>query len=403
MRLKLLGAAVIAAAVMFSGCANTAPEAAAPKAAEGSATTATPAVAALIKKFNLEVVDYDYTKAAIGNGTRTGAKALLIDARPEKMYMKSTIPSSLNIPDTAFDKFVGQLDKVAKDKEIIVYCGGWACGKSPKVAGMLKAKGFTNVKLYQAGEPEWKKKTYVEVGSPVVASAIKKGQSVIIDARPAKMFAKSTIPSSINIPDTEFAKYVNQMDNVAKDTEVITYCGGYACHKSHVVAEELMKMGYTNVKVYAGGLPLWKEEKREMVSAAKPAAPKAEVKAEAGMVNGIKPGADEGTVDGEWFKANYKTLTNVQIVDVRSAGEHAAGAMAGAINIEAGAMSAADFVAKLPKDKVVVFHCASGGRAMEAHAKAIEGGADKSKTYYFDANLNCAGGECKIEVNEPLG
>jgi rhodanese-related sulfurtransferase len=402
MRLKLLGAAAIAAAVMFSGCASSAPEAA-PQAVEGSAMEATPAVAGLIKKFNLEVVDYEYTKAAIGNGTRTGAKALLIDARPEKMYMKSTIPSSLNIPDTAFDKFVGQLDNVAKDKEILVYCGGWACGKSPKVAGMLKAKGFTNVKLYQAGEPEWKKMTYVEVGSPVVASAIKKGQAVIIDARPAKMFAKSTIPTSINIPDTEFAKYVNQMDNVAKDTEIITFCGGYACEKSHIVAEELMKMGYTNLKVYAGGLPQWKSEKREMVSAAKPAAPKAAVETDAKMVNGIKPGVDEGTVDGEWFKENMTNLPNVQIVDVRSAGEHATGALPGAINIEAGAMSAADFVAKLPADKVVIFHCASGGRAMEAQAKAIEGGADASKVYYFDANINCASGKCEIEVNEPLG
>ena len=40
---------------------------------------------------------------------------------------------------------------------------------------------------------------------------------------------------------------------------------------------------------------------------------------------------------------------------------------------------------------------------MEAAQKAKEGGADMSMTYYFDANINCAGSDCKIEVNEPLG
>ena len=77
--------------------------------------------------------------------------------------------------------------------------------------------------------------------------------------------------------------------------------------------------------------------------------------------------------------------------------------MAGAINIEAGEMDAKAFVAKLPKGKIVVFHCASGGRAMEAADKAKEGGADMSKTFYFDANLDCQGSKCSIEVNEPLG
>jgi rhodanese-related sulfurtransferase len=398
MNLKLLGALALSVGLLFTGCADTQP--AAPVKKEMSAPTA--GVAKLIKKFNLEVVDYDYAKKAIGNGTRKGAKALLIDARPEKMYAKSTIPSSLNIPDTAFDKFVGQLDKVAKDKEILVYCGGWACGKSPKVAGMLKAKGFTNVKLYQAGEPEWKKMSYVEVGTPVVAAAYKKGSAVLIDARPYKKYLGATIPSSVSIPDTAMATLEGRFP-VDKTTPIITYCGGYDCHKSHVVADRLLELGYTNVKVYAGGLPQWKKEGMATTGGSAKKAPAAAAEKTAEMVNGIKLGEDEGTVDGEWFKANYKTLANVQIVDVRSASDHKAGAMAGSINLEAEKMNAKDFVAALPKDKVVVFHCASGGRAMEAQAKAVEGGMDASKVYYFDANLDCQGDECKIEVNEPLG
>ncbi len=121
------------------------------------------------------------------------------------------------------------------------------------------------------------------------------------------------------------------------------------------------------------------------------------------MVAGIKLGEDEGTVDGEWFKANLGKLPNVQIVDVRSPDEFKVGALPGAINIEAGKLKAAEFVAKLPKDKTVVFNCSAGARSMEAWDKAMEGKADMTKVYYFDANIDCSAGKCKIEVNEPLG
>lgn len=400
MRLKLLSALALSIALFFTGCATN--EAATP-AAKKELHQPTAKVAGLIKKFNLEIVDYDYTKAAIGNGTRKGAKALLIDARPAKMYEKSTIPSSLNIPDTAFDKYVGQLDQVAKDREIIVFCGGWHCGKSPKVAGMLKERGFTNVKLYQAGDPEWEKKSYVEVGTPVVAAAYKKGSAVLIDARPYKMYLDATIPGSISISDTAVDKLSGRFP-ADKNTPIITFCGGYNCDKSHTVAEKLLSLGYTKVKVYAGGLPQWKKDGMPTTGSKAKKAPKTDAPKKAVMVNGIKLGEEEGIVDGDWFKANLDKLpANVQIVDVRSPEEFKTGSLPAAINIEAGKLKAAEFVAKLPKDKVVVFNCASGGRAYEAWDKAVDaGGMDAKKVFYFDANIDCSGGNCKIEVNEVL-
>jgi len=401
MRVKLLSIVALSTALLFTGCAKY--EAVTP-IAKKELHAPTAKVAGLIKKFNLKVVDYDYTKKAIGNGTRKGAKALLIDARPAKMYVKSTIPSSLNIPDTKFNDYVGQLDKVAKDKEIIVFCGGWHCGKSPKVAGMLKKKGFTNVKLYQAGEPEWKKKTYVEVGTPVVAAAMKKNSAVIIDARPYKMFLKSTISGSISIPDTKVNELAGRFPT-DKSTKIITYCGGYHCGKSHAVARKLKSLGYKNVAVYAAGLPGWKKAGMPTTGGvAKKAPAKAEVAKDSKMVAGVMLGEDEGTVDGEWFKAQLSNLpANIQIVDVRSPEEFKSGGLPRAINIEAGKLKAKEFVAKLPKDKTVVFNCSAGARSMEAWDKAKEGGADMTKVYYFDANIECTDGKCKVEVNEPLG
>ena len=125
------------------------------------------------------------------------------------------------------------------------------------------------------------------------------------------------------------------------------------------------------------------------------------------MVDGVKLGADEGTVDGEWYKAlivSGKIPANVAVIDVRSPAEFANGHIKGAINVEAGKMSAADFAAKLPKDKISIINCATGGRAMEAHMKLKDAKIDVSKVLYFDANIKCdASGKCEIKVNEPLG
>lgn len=390
----------LVAALLLVGCAGN-NEAAKPAAMEMGKPA--PKVQMLIDKFKLEVVDFEYAKKAIGNGTRKGAKSLLIDARPAKMYAGKTIPSSLNIPDTEFDKYVGQLDKVAKDKEILVYCGGWECGKSPKVAGMLKKKGFTNVKLYQAGEPEWKTMSYPEVGTSVVKAAMNTNGALIIDARPYKKFLGSTIPGSISIPDTEMDKLMGRFP-ADKMTPVITFCGGYECAKSHIIANKMIEMGYKNVSVYAGGMPAWKEAGLKTTGGgAKPAAAPM-VSDKPPFLGPVKKGGDMGSVDGAWFLANYKKMpAGVTIVDVRTADERKAGFIDGTVHVSLEENKPAEFVAKLPKEGYVIFHCAAGGRSMEAFdlvkEQKYEGAA---RTVYLDAGIKCAGNDCKITPNEPL-
>lgn len=409
MKLKIMSASIVVVGLLFSGCATSGtPEAVAPVAVAKVLSEPTPHVKGLMDKFQLQSVDYTYVKQAVGNGTRSGAKALLIDARPNPKYLGGTIPSSLSIPDTQIDKYIGQLDKVAKDKEIIVYCGGWDCEKSPIVAGHLKSIGFKNVKLYQAGEPEWATKSYLEVSTPVVESAFKKNGALLIDARPYAMTLKESIPGAIYVNDEEMPALMGRFP-VDKNTSIITFCAGYECHKSHVVANKLLELGYKKVSVYAGGLPAWKEAKLQTTAGAKPVAPVVEAAAPKKdlFVDGIKTGSDEGTVDGEWYKALIiadKIPANVAVIDVRAPAEYANGHIKGAINIEAGKLSATEFAAKLPKGKLIIINCATGGRAMEAHMKLKDAKIDVSKIMYFDANIKCdATNKCEIKVNEPLG
>jgi rhodanese-related sulfurtransferase len=397
MRSTFVGALALTTALLFTGCATTS-STTSPATAQAVQGKPSPSVQGLLDKYKLEVVDYTYTRSKLGDGMRTGAKALFIDTRPAAKYKARTIPSSINIPDTHFKDFVGQLDKVAKDKEIITFCGGWECGKSPQVAGWLKEMGFTNVKVYQAGDPEWFKRDYSEVGTSLVKAAYDKNGAFIIDARPYAKFIGETIPGAIAIPDTDFATLKGRLP-VDKTTPIITFCAGWECHKSHWIAQELIKMGYTDVANYSAGLPAWKEAGYKTTKGGD--ASVGGVTLSKPFMGPVKKGLDAGSVDGQWFLEMYKNLpAGITVVDARKASERAVGAIPGTLHVSLEENTTEEFLAKLPKDGYIIFHCAAGGRAMEAQMKAKNAGM--TNAVFLDAGIKCQGSNCTITPNDPL-
>lgn len=365
----------------------------------------TEAVLALINKYELEQVDFNYVKKAINQGTRNGVNAVLIDARPEIKYQNGTIPSSLNIPDTKFEEYYSVLKDIPMQKELIVYCGGYNCTKSPIVAQKLKDKGYTNVKIYSGGEPEWRKLSYLEIDTLAIKVYQEKNSAFIVDARPYSKFLQETIPGAISIPDTSLVKLLGRFP-INKSEKIVIFCGGYNCEKSHIIANKLISLDYEDVMVFAGGLPSWKERGLKTTAASY-----AEKDDEVAIVkdsfskNGLKRGSDEGSVDGEWLKKQIlenKVPSYIQIVDVTTPAEFKNGHLKGAINIEASKLTAKELLEKLPKNKTIVFNCTAGGRSIDAWSKLNDEKLDISEIYYFDANISCKDNNCKIDVNEPL-
>ncbi len=367
----------------------------------------TPEIAQLIKKHNLEQVAFDYVQKKVGIGFRGDAQAILIDARPALKYEKGTIPSSLNITDTDFENGYKQITNLAKDKEIIVYCAGYNCEKSAIVAQLLKSKGHKNVKLYSAGEPEWAKKSYLEIGTNVVKAYQENNSALLVDTRPQIKFFQETIPGSISIPDTNLDKLIGRFP-IDKNEKIVTFCAGFSCEKSNIVANKLYGLGYINVSVYAGGVPSWKEAGLVTTASSKvKTKTESEVKEKLVVTpNGAKLGVDEGSVDGEWLKAQIledKVPEYIQIVNVLSEKDFKKGHIKGSINIEAEKLSAKELFEKLPKGKTIIFNCTAGSRSIEAWSKLKKENLDISEILYFDANIACEGEKCKIDVNEPLG
>ena len=82
---------------------------------------------------------------------------VLIDSRPKrKKYDKGHIPGAISIPDSQFAKMTDQLPQ-DKSQVLVFYCGGFHCRLSHKSAKKALDLGYTNVKVYAAGYPAWKK------------------------------------------------------------------------------------------------------------------------------------------------------------------------------------------------------------------------------------------------------
>ena len=82
------------------------------------------------------------------------------------------------------------------------------------------------------------------------------GDFKLVETLPPEQFREGHLPGAINLP-------LDQVSTLApkllpdKQTEVITYCASRTCHASADAARELIKLGYTNVRHYAGGKADW--------------------------------------------------------------------------------------------------------------------------------------------------
>jgi len=92
-----------------------------------------------------------------------------------------------------------------------------------------------------------------------VAEAIQRQQTgaLLIDVREAEEFAQQHLPGAIHLSRGVIElKIEAQAPDTA--TPIVCYCGGG--YRSALVADNLQRMGYTNVASMAGGFKAWKNQ-----------------------------------------------------------------------------------------------------------------------------------------------
>jgi len=326
------------------------------------------------------LVDFDLMRKNVDIPLKQGV--MIVDSRPAaRQYDPGHIPGAVNIPDSQFDK---QIAKLPADKAtlLLFYCGGLECMLSHNSAFKAEKLGYTNIKVYPAGMPDWTSK-----GGPVSVSAAhikklidEKAAYALIDARPKRVAEKGMIPTAVNVSDTEFDKNIDKLPG-DKGTPLIYYCGGFECVLSDKSAEKARKLGYRNVLTYPPGYPEWEK----LYGAAAPVAASAACSTCAPVAAAsLAAGKEKGSVTVASFEQVWKTSPgSVFLVDVRDPKEFAAGTIKGAVNIPMNDLEKS--IATLPTDKPVVFVCGTGARAGEAYdtVKMLGGNL---QAYFIDAD-----------------
>jgi len=321
---------------------------------------------------------------------------MIIDARPKRAkYDKGHIPMAVSIPDSQFDKMTDQLP-ANKNALLIFYCQGPTCKLSHKSAWKAEKLGYTNVKVFADGFPGYMKVAgnYAGVSADWVKQQIDKNPDmVLIDSRPKRTkYEKGHIPTAVSIPESQFDKMADQLP-ADKSTLLVFYCGGLKCRLSHKSAQKAIDLGYTNVKVFAEGYPVWVAAygrgEATVAAAAKPAA-----------TTQLKAGKEEGSVDTATFIDIVKNNPgSIMLIDVRDADEFKAGSFRSAVNIPVDQLE--DKIKTLPTDKPVVFVCGTGARSGESYYMVQDVRPQLKNVYYLEGQLTFTK-DGSFEIKEPV-
>ncbi len=156
-----------------------------------------------------------------------------------------------------------------------------------------------------------------------------------------------------------------------KNTLLIFYCGGYHCKLSHKSVQRAIKLGYTNVKVFAAGYPGWKKYAGHSNMA---------------VAREIKKGDSEGSIDIATLTGLIeKDPGSIMLIDVRDADEYARGHFKGAVNIPVDDLEKK--LKSLPTEKPIVFVCSTGARSGESYYMVQDLRPELKKVYCLEAEV----------------
>ena len=189
---------------------------------------------------------------------------------------------------------------------------------------------------------------------------------IVIDARNPEEYQEVHIKGAINVPVNKFQdfKHLLPMD---KSVKLIFYCNGVKCGKSKRAAKKAAEEGYTNINVFAAGMPVWEEKGYPIY-----AGPDYEKHIETTKLTPT-----------ELQDLLKKDGAGVTVVDVRDPQEYKEGHIPGAINIPSEVFAAKSDT--LDKEKKIVVYCNSGGRSYNAYRKLMKLGYENIyQSLYYD-------------------
>ena len=314
-----------------------------------------------------KLVNYVEVEQLVAQGPERG-NYTLIDSRPLPRVQEGTIPTAINLPYPAWDKSVDRLPK-DKGRFTIFFCQGVTCMMSPNSLRKAEALGYTNVKVYREGYPEWLERNIGVIAAQHLKEAwIDKAMPhVLVDARPATTAASGAIPGAVSIPPSSVRGAAASLPDPKLKAPIMVYDGDGG-NAALQVARVIKASGQPNVTLIGGGFDAWKDAKGTVVTGMLPT--------KVAYVPKPRPGS---LPNDEFARLAKATPPNVIILDVRNADEANNGMIKGAVLIPDEELLAR--MRELPKDKRIITHCSTGVRAEMAYHKLKQAGYDAGFVY----------------------
>lgn len=113
--------------------------------------------------------------------------------------------------------------------------------------------------IYQATLAEPDAKT-AEVSTEQMRRIMVDGSAIILDTRTRAEFVAGHIPGARNFdaPSSSHVTATEQLVAGDKSKALVLYCNGPYCQASRRLADQLVAAGFTNVRRYQLGIPIWR-------------------------------------------------------------------------------------------------------------------------------------------------
>jgi rhodanese-related sulfurtransferase len=132
------------------------------------------------------------------------------------------------------------------------------------LAVALQGQQISNIHSATLGEHGAKT---AEISTQELRVLLSEKSAAVFDVRPPLEFAISHIPGAINVapkPGVSKTFYVSDTAEIErlpagkKASPVVLYCNGPFCGKSRRLSDELVAAGFSNVRRYQLGIPVWR-------------------------------------------------------------------------------------------------------------------------------------------------
>jgi rhodanese-related sulfurtransferase len=312
-----------------------------------------------IKTAPEKLVNFDAVAKVVDAGGRSNV--VLIDSRPLPRFEQGTIPGAINLPYPAFDKLVDRLPK-EKATPIVFFCQGVTCMMSPQSLRKAEALGYTNVKVYREGIPEWQTKRAAVLPPKFLKEAFidKDIPHVLVDVRSPDDAKAGHIKGAVSMPAGAVKGALKSFPDPKLMAPIFVY-DGKGGPDAQQAARSIVASGQKNVLLLTGGLVAWQGAGYPIATG--PTATKV------AYAPKPRPGSMPAA---EFQKIATAAPADWLILDVRNQDEANAGMIKGALLIPDEDL--AQRMAEVPKDRKIVTHCATGVRAEMAYHRLKDAG-----------------------------